>query len=78
MAESTPAPEFTERQITVLRALSGGPQTAKAVAEAIESGSDSRGAAQTMRRMPELIERNADGEYKLTRKGQNAVKKLSA
>lgn len=78
MAESTPQPEFSPRQVTVLNALSSGPKTAKEVAEAIEPNSDSRGAAQTMRRMPELIERNDEGAYKLTRKGTNAIKRLSA
>lgn len=72
------APEFSDRQLTALRAVRDGedPVTAKTVAEAIEPGSDSRGAAQTLRRMVEHVVRDAEtGAYKLTRKGINLLKK---
>lgn len=76
------APEFSPRQISALTGVSLGtsesPATAKTVAEAIEPGSDARGAAQTLRRLaPDYVVRQEDGSYKLTRKGANVVKKHS-
>lgn len=79
MAESV---ELSPRQLTALDAVyhatSDNPATAKMVAEAIEPGSDARGAAQTLRRMPEFVTRQEDGTYKLTRKGKNLVQKSHA
>lgn len=70
-------PEFSARQITALTAVGNGALTAREVAEAIEPGSDARGAAQTLRRLsPDFVEKGEDG-YKLTRKGKNVVRKHS-
>lgn len=65
--------ELSPRATTAIVSLLSGPKTAKEVAEAIEPGSDSRGAAQTLRRLtvePAYVVRNEDGTYKLTKSGR--------
>lgn len=72
-----PAVELSPRQITALLTVkNSGPCTAAVVAEAIEPGSDSRGAAQTLRRLISdtgYVEKNDKGCYKITAKGRSAA-----
>lgn len=80
-ASSMPsAVELSDRASAALTFLaSNGPSTAKEVAEAIQPGSDSRGAAQTLRRLtsdPAHVTRNEGGCYKLTRSGKNAAQRI--
>ncbi len=71
---------LTDRQWTALLAISDrdGAATAREVAFDIEPGSDSRGAGQTLRRMPEYVERQKDGRWKLTRRGRDKVRHTRA
>lgn len=71
------AVEFNPRQIAALKFLSENPgAAARDVAQAIEPGSDARGAAQTLRFLGDYIVRDTEGGYTLTRKGKNAAAKL--
>jgi Mn-dependent DtxR family transcriptional regulator len=71
--------EFSPRQIVALTyVVQHGGCTAKDVAEAIEPGSDSRGAAQTLRTLSrdELVDRSEDATYTATAKGRHAASKF--
>jgi hypothetical protein len=75
-----PAVELSPRAVTALMTVkNSGPCTASVVAEAIQPGSDSRGAAQTLRRLiadTGYVERNDKGCYKITSKGRAYVNRL--
>lgn len=75
--------DLTERQISVLRALrsvldSGAGTDAKSIAAV--HGSDSRGVAQTLRRLKDAgaVNRADDGTYSFTRTGAAAYRKHAA
>lgn len=68
--------EYNDRQIAAILHVHDHPGcTAKDIAEAIEPGSDARGAAQTVRRI-DFVERSADGTYALTAEGKRAARKI--
>ncbi len=75
-----PAVELSPRATTALLTVkSEGPCTAKSVAEAIQPGSDSRGAAQTLRRLiadTGYVEKTDKGCYKITAKGRSAASRI--
>lgn len=67
---------LTERQTAALIAVRDNPAaTAKEVAEAITPGSDPRGAAQTLRHMPDFVKRYDTGIYYLTDQGRAELEK---
>lgn len=71
---------LTDRQESVMRALDSveRPAPAAAVAEALEPGSDPRGAAQTLRRLRDtfdLVTNGADG-WSFTKRGAAKVRRL--
>lgn len=75
-----PAVELSPRATTALLTVkNSGPCTAAVVAEAIQPGSDSRGAAQTLRRLiadTGYVEKNDKGCYKITAKGRSAATRI--
>lgn len=75
-----PTVELSDRATTALLYVkNNGPCDAKAVAEAIQPGSDSRGAAQTLRRLiadTGYVERTDKSCYKITAKGRSAANRI--
>lgn len=71
--------EFSPRQITALSYVVGnGGCTAKDVAEAIQPGSDSRGAAQTLRTLTRegFVTRSDEATYVATASGAREAAKF--
>lgn len=70
--------DLNDRQKAVISTLhnQGPGKTAGEITFAADLG-DPRGVAQTIRRMPEYVEKAPKGGYKLTRRGQAAARKLA-
>lgn len=70
--------ELNDRQKTVIRILNelGPGHTAAEIADATGLG-DPRGVAQTIRRMPEYVEKAPKGGYRLTRRGKTQAAKMA-